>query len=154
MDSADRLMVVYLARVEAELGTGETRNGQLNDYLLRQLGPQLFRGVYDVSGQPRDTRGAYCYIQNTQPAPTPGHWMLIAHTPGHAPVAFDSYARDFGPAFQPHLAGYARTDADVDQFRRNHCGQLCCAAAMIFRDYGLDVMRAAARNVLKFTSKQ
>ena len=33
---------------------------------------------------------------------------------------------------------------DVDQFRDDHCGQLCCAAALIFRDYGLDVLRAAA----------
>jgi hypothetical protein len=29
MESADHLMRVYLARVEADLGTGETRNGQL-----------------------------------------------------------------------------------------------------------------------------
>ena len=79
-----------------------------------------------------------------QPAPTPGHWLLIVHVPGHMPVAFDSYARDFGIAFQPHLAGHARTHGDVDQFRADHCGQLCCAAAMIFRDHGLEVMRAAA----------
>ena len=84
------------------------------------------------------------HIQNTQPAPTPGHWLLIAHVPGRTPVAFDSYARDFGLAFQPHLASYARTHGDVDQFRDDHCGQLCCAAALIFRDYGLDVLRAAA----------
>jgi len=144
MDSADQLLRVYLARVEADLGTGETTNGQLNDYMLRQLGPELFRGVYDVHGKPQNTHGSYCYIQNTQPVPRPGHWLLIAHTPNHMPVAFDSYARDFGPSFQPHLAGHARTHGDVDQFRNNHCGQLCCAAAMIFRDYGLDVMRAAA----------
>jgi hypothetical protein len=144
MDSADQLMRVYLARVEADLGTRETTNGQLDDYMTRQLGPELFRGVYDVSGKPGDTTGTYCYIMNTQPVPAPGHWLLVAHAPGRTPVAFDSYARDFGPSFQPHLAGHARTHADVDQFRRDHCGQLCCAAAMIFRDYGLDVMRAAA----------
>ena len=70
--------------------------------------------------------------------------LPIVHVPGHTPVAFDSYARDFGIAFQPHLAGHARTHGDVDQFRADHCGQLCCAAAMIFRDHGLEVMRAAA----------
>ena len=144
MDSADALLHLYLARVERDLGTGETTNAQLDDYCTRQLGPELFRGVYDVSGRPANTRGAYCYIQNTQPAPTPGHWLLIAHVPGRTPVAFDSYARDFGIAFQPHLARHARTHGDVDQFRADHCGQLCCAVAMIFRDYGLDVMRAAA----------
>jgi hypothetical protein len=30
MDSADQLMRVYLARVEADLGTRETTNGQLS----------------------------------------------------------------------------------------------------------------------------
>jgi hypothetical protein len=144
MDSADRLLRHYLARVEADLGTGETTNSQLDEYCTRHLGPGLFRGVYDVSGRPARTHGAYCFIQNTQPTPTPGHWLLIVHVPGHMPVAFDSYARDFGIAFQPHLAGHARTHGDVDQFRADHCGQLCCATAMIFRDHGLEVMRAAA----------
>lgn len=144
MESADHLLKHYLAKVEHDLGTEETTNSQLNDYLTKHLGPELFRGVYDVSGRPMHRHGAYCFIQNTQPAPTPGHWLLIAHVPGRTPVAFDSYARDFGIQFQPHLAGHDRTHGDVDQFRDDHCGQLCCAAAMIFRDYGLDVMRAAA----------
>ena len=69
MESADNLLKHYLARVERDLGTQETTNSQLDDYLTKQLGPELFRGVYDVSGRPMHRHGAYCFIQNTGRAP-------------------------------------------------------------------------------------
>ena len=76
--------------------------------------------------------GPFCFAVNTHPSPQPGHWVLVAHAPHRTPVAFGSYGRPFGPGFLQRLQGNARTNADVDQFRREHCGQLCCAPAMLF----------------------
>ena len=140
----NQLLRHYLSSVERDVGTQSMSNHEIVAYLEPRLGP-MFRGVFDVAGQPNDMSGGpFCFIVNTHPSPQPGHWVLVAHAPHRTPVAFDSYGRPFGPGFLERLQGHARTNADVDQFRREHCGQLCCAAAVLFRDRGLDVLRASA----------
>eukprot|EP01043_Picozoa_sp_COSAG02_P057659 COSAG02_NODE_7039_length_3214_cov_14.690851_2_plen_93_part_00 len=64
MENADQLLkhYMYLSEVERDLGTSGTTNAQLDGYMTRKLGPNLFHGVYDVSGYPMHRHGAFCYM--------------------------------------------------------------------------------------------
>lgn len=145
MEHADALLGFYVRQVIAAMGDGSTTTDELADAGRAMFGPSFFRGVYTRGEQPEHTRGRYCYIVNTRPAPEPGHWMLVAVAPGRRPVLFDSFARRPGARWQPQLRHMALTSPDVDQdYDSEVCGQLCLAAAAVYLTRGLEVFRACA----------
>jgi hypothetical protein len=58
----NQLLRQYLSGVERDVGTRAMSNHEITAYLQPRLGP-MFRGVYDVAGEPRDMSGGpFCFI--------------------------------------------------------------------------------------------
>eukprot|EP01043_Picozoa_sp_COSAG02_P075791 COSAG02_NODE_15792_length_1140_cov_10.516811_1_plen_104_part_00 len=66
--------------------TQSMSNHEITAYLEPRLG-SMFRGVYDVAGEPGDMSGGpFCFVLNTHPSPQPGHWVLRGAPSASAPL--------------------------------------------------------------------
>ena len=140
---ADRLLKRYLRGALAELGSGPSSTGAVDAAGRRALG-DLWHGVFDARGPPGGAVPGRCvYVINTALAPHPGHWVAVAHEPGHSPLVYDSLA---GAAGRPAALGGAATELYGETREQNrgdtHCGALCVAWARLWREKGRAVARA------------
>ena len=122
MQTADRLLQHYLAGVEIDLGTGETTNAQLNDYLLQHLGPELFGRVGEAEETVAEFRTkAPTIMEEVDQYPNEAWSRAINKSANALQGLIANYVEDVGLplarqrlAYQKVQETYGGDDADLD----------------------------------------